>query len=550
MLQTPIPQFIEMQCVPRLSASAVYKDVRFSKRSPRFLQGMCPFASGETPPGSFIVDARTLRWTCLNHCRRAGQSVLAYFNGGEFPRPATGQLAACLERLAQLAEVPLSNVPSITPEAERELAAQERVISLLEAFLVLARRRFENAKPPLRRSLLAWLGKHGFDAAAAEDSALGVVGDLAETRRELEELGYSPQEIDASSLTDDPRLVGRVVGPIRDHLGRLLSFWAHDVRGRPPKFLFKGPWRNWTPLVGLEAAFGVDPRSSGVKQLVVFERLFDVLLLQSLGWTLCAAVVGPASDMTAARWQRLAELGVRRVTLVPDDSEPSRSGAWTAVDNALQASASPDVWVLPPDALRPYPSGVALARGCGVAKLQSLVKAESVQGFRYQAMCILRKHRPASGWTEPCRHAAWKEAIEFYASCKPEHARLLDAHFVPTIEAGLQRSWETFEPLPGAAEVEDRPLHFASPAEAANQNTPAASVTQAGTPPFCFVHGSHDVASLRRPISTPAMPPGSAQQTLGNPEPHVPALVGANAAKRGTFCPVHQCDTLECFCFD
>ncbi len=558
MSQMTLAQFIDTQCIPRLSASAVYQDVRFAKRGFQFLQGMCPFGSERTPPGSFVVDARTLRWSCLHHCGRAGQSVLAYLNGGHAPRPETGEIAQSIQKLAQLAGIPLASFPSITAEAEQELAARERVVSLLESFLALGRRRFAEAKPPVRRSLVAWLARSGLDAAGVAELGLGVAGELSETRRELEEAGFSPQEIDASSLADDPRLVGRLIGPIRDRHGCLLSIWARDPEDRAPKFLFKGPWRDFTPLAGLDAVFAGDPSASGVEHVIVFERLFDALVLNGLGWAACAAIVGPASDMTPVRWQQLAELGVRRVTLVPDDSEPSRQHAWTAVENASKASVSPEVWVLAPEALRPHSSGVALARARGVARLQSLVKAESVHGFRYKALMILRRHQPASGWTEPSRHAAWKEAIEFHASSPSQHAPMLDAHFVPAIEAGLQRTWETFEPLP-SAEMAAACLRITPRAEANDRDANHASTCGCGGA-FRFVHGSHDAAPLRPPISRPAVAPVAATTgKTGGPlaressPHHVPRAaiqIRPHFPKTEAICAVHHCDTLQCFCFD
>jgi hypothetical protein len=558
MSRLTLVQFVETRCVPRLSATAVYKDVRFAKRGPNFLQGMCPFGVEDTPPGSFVVDARTLRWTCLYHCHRAGQSVLAYVNGGQFPQPGTGRIAACLEKLRELAGIPPEDVPEISPETEHELLVHERVVSLLETFLVLAQRRLEDAKASVRRPLLALLTRNGFDADRIGGLGLGVVGELSEMRRELGEAGYSDQEIDASSLLDDTRLAGRLIGPIRDRFGCILSFWARDPRDRSPKFLFKGTWKDLSPLVGLDAAFAGKSSGSGVENLMVFERLFDALVLQSLGWTECAAIVGPGSDMTPLRWQRLAELGVRRVTLVPDDSEASRSHAWNAAENAYRASVSPDVRVLPPESLRPYSSGVALARARGIAKLQALVQADSVHGLRYKALSILRRHQPASGWTEPCRHAAWKEAIEFYARSSPQHLPLLDAHFVPAIEVGLQRTWATFDPVPGDAEVVDKPLRLAPSAEATDAS--ASHSAENGGPSFHFVEGPHDLADLRPAISRPPTPSGPDQTekkraplgegSPGNEISCAPIDARSSFAGHGAVCAVHQCDVLECFCFD
>jgi hypothetical protein len=215
------------------------------------------------------------------------------------------------------------------------------------------------------------------------------VVDLPAVHCGLEEAGYSDQEIDASSLTHDKRLAGRLIGPIRDRFGRILSFWARDPFDRPPKFLFKGPWREEVPLVGLDTALapaGTDARHPDI--LLVFERLFDALALHGMGFTQAAAIAGPASDMAPARWERLAALGVRRVILVPDDSQSSRQNAVTAVENAFRADPAPAVWVLPPEAFRPHPTGLAMARARGLCEFQSLLQTRAVNGHHYRALPV------------------------------------------------------------------------------------------------------------------------------------------------------------------
>jgi hypothetical protein len=97
--------------------------------------------------------------------------------------------------------------------------------------------------------------------------------------------------------------------------------------------------------------------------------------------------------MTPARWERLADLGVRRVILIPDDSETSRRNVLTAVENAFRADPAPAVWVLSPEALSPYPTGVALARARGVAEFHSLVQAGAMVGYHYKALSMLLDSR-------------------------------------------------------------------------------------------------------------------------------------------------------------
>lgn len=562
MSQTALAQFIEAECVPRLSPAEVYRDVKFSNRRSSYFHGMCPLAHGKSPPGSFVVDARTLRWNCLQHCHRGGQSVLAYLNGGAFPIPGTGEVNAALERLSQIARIPRADLPPITPEAEQQLVAQDRVASLLETFLIQAHWRLHAAAAKIRQPALKLLSRQGLDDGRLDSLPLGLVGEISAARFELEEVGYSEQEIDASSLADDARLTGRLIGPIRDRFGRILSFWARDPNDRSPKFLFKGTWKDATPLVGLDTALAsCGPDASGLENLIVLERLLDAVALHSLGFRQAAAIAGPASDMTPERWERLGDLGVRRVTLVPDDSESSRNNTRIAVENALGADSAPAVWVLSPEALRPFATGVAFIRARGVAEFRSLVQARAVHGYNYRALSILRRHESPSGWIDPCRHAAWKEAIEFYATSKPERFPQLDAYFVPAIETGLQRTWDTFQPLGGPPETTARTLQLASCLEPSEKAGTASVATEHSVSGGLFDPSPSDQVVSRPAISRPAVTAHPHQDwdeavelatsRYSARDPSTTMLRG-RAAKDAVHghCGIHHCDTLVCFCFD
>jgi len=523
MLPSGLTDFIDIECVPRLAAADVYGGVEFADLRRRYLRGRCPLAGPYAQPGSLVVDTRTLRWSCLDHCRRGGQSLLAFLNGGHFPRAGSGELKAVVEKAAKLAGVPSGALPEITPDAEREFGSRERVASLLETFFLQAHALLHSAGGPARQAAEAFLARHGLDGEQLEDLPLGLAADVETVRRGLEEAGFSAQEIEASSLAADERLAGRLIGPIRDRHGRILSFWARDPLDRPPKLLFKGPWKEETALVGLDAAFhAAGPRRNQLGDLLVLERLFDALVLQGLGFSRAAAVAGPASDLTCRRWERLAALGVRRVTLVPDDSDASRQSALAAVENVFCAKPAPDVWVLLPEGLGRHPTAAGLALARGLREFQTTLQARLVHAYHYKALALLKKHRPASGWTDAARHAAWKEAIEFYATSEPKSRRDLDAHFVPAIVAGLQRGWDTFQPL----------------SQTSAETQPAES-----TPP-------------RPPIPAPAVEPhvpdrpaGAAEQAA---EASSPSVGLGRASRNGAngHCRLHHCDTTVCFCFD
>jgi len=527
MLQSSLSEFFETRCLPRLSASVVYRGVKFDGRHQSYLQGPCPFAGGKTHPGSFLVDARTLRWTCLDHCHRGGQSVLAFLNGGQFPRLGTGELEKALEKAARLAEIPRKNLPQMTPEAQQELAHRERVASLLETFYAWARQRLRTATVAVRQSMDAFLERHGFPIENLEDVPAGFLPDFPSLRHGLEQAGYAPQEIEASRLCADKRLVGRLIGPIRDRYGRILSFWARDPRDRPPKFLFKGPWKEHAPLVGLDVAFsGLNQGGKHLDDLLVFERLFDALVLHGLGFSQAAAVAGPASDLTSNRWEQLAALGVRRVTLAPDPSATSCEATLAAIENSSKAKSAPKVWVLLPEGSSHVLSKAEHTTRNRIPGLRSMLETQVVHAYHFKAMSILEKHRPASGWNDSARHAAWKEAIEWYARCELRNVPDLDSHFVPTIVAGLERNWETFERIGGA-----------EPAEHVVEQPP-----------------------MPEPTASPIPAPAPVEDAVAEPEP-IACPVSSNghttvlrrrSSRNGVngYCRIHHCDTTICFCFD
>ena len=178
----------------------------------------------------------------------------------------------------------------------------------------------------------------------------------------------------------------------------------------------------------------------------------------------------------------------------------------------------------------------------GVAAFRAVLK-ERVHAFAFRALAILSRYRPRAGWSEASRHAAWKAAIEFYATTARDRSADLDAHFVPTIVAGLSRSWETFEPI-GVVDIEatDRPApeptgpqdHNASPAAA---------------PPPCPLNAPPADA-------TPEVPDAS-EQPAGAAAPQQPAETesaksdGSSVSTRADgACQHHGCNREVCFCFD
>jgi len=414
-------------------------------------------------------------------------------------------------------------------QPERAADPPSRVDRLFEAFFHEARRALEgeSLSRDARQCAIDFLSAHGFDVRRIDQLPIGLFTDGPSVRQRLEEAGFSLQEIEASALAADERLAGRLIGPIRDPRGKILSFWARHPKDRPPRLLFKGSWKEAAVLVGLEAAFeAAGPRRDRVEELVVVERLLDALLLQSHGVPNVAAIAGPARDMTERRWARLAALGVRRVTLLPDPERAFDEGFLRAVENACRAKPAPEVFVVPPELWNDHSTAAEFFRARGLSAFRAVLRSDGTHAFSFRASAILRKHRPGSGWTEASRHAAWKAAIELYATAAHDRVSELDAHFVPTIVAGLRRSWDTFEPI----DCKDVDV-----AHAVGQDS--------SRPEEC-----EEDATLPAETLNQGPEPNAA------PQPPEPKTAHANATSIGTgvngFCRHHRCDPSVCFCFD
>jgi hypothetical protein len=314
-------------------------------------------------------------------------------------------------------------------------------------------------------------------------------------RDRLLKAGFTSEELRASRLLADRRLTGRIVGPIRDRQKKIVSFWALHPNGEPAKYLFwKSPRADQLGAFGVDLAY--DSVAEGPSDLVLVEDLLDALLLQSRGLLHVAAVGGPGDELTSRRWQRLYELGVRRVTLALNQGYCGTRATRIALEHAFRAQRSPSVWVHVPGSRSPravadrwipfevLPGGEAALRG------------QCIHGYRYLALSILETHKPCRQWNNGARRRAWAEASEVYRSRGPEQKADLDTHFVPPIVAEL-----------GVPLEEKKPRY-----------------------------------ALWEPPAERAIP------TTGGEDKNKWVTWQARAADG--FCQLHNCQQTECFCFD
>lgn len=289
------------------------------------------------------------------------------------------------------------------------------------------------------QSVRASLKSLGFKLAA--DTPIGFFPGVAALKAQLVHDGFTADEIVASRLLGDSRLSGQLVGPIRDPQGRILSFWARQTEQQGPRYLYLSTrWKDETAVFGLDVAL---PAVVGGKHdLLLVEDLLDALYLQSQGLPYVAAIGSSAAEMTERRWQRLAELGVYRVTLAV---APRRAAADIARDAALcaaKASVAPAVYLLPSQELPDGQSPAELVRSAGPAALEQLLSERRIHSYQALALDIAAKHKASGDWTTPTRRAALDEAIRFFNSVHQRNIPAAEAFFLPTILWELELSWD------------------------------------------------------------------------------------------------------------
>ncbi len=504
-----LSEFVHQTVLPRLAAETAYQTVRFSDTAGRFWRGTCPFhAAGPSWP--LYVDRVTLRWSCPEGCHKGGQSVLAFLAGGHLHRLGGDTLQRSLQLAAEMAGLP-SPIAEFAADDESAFLAEERVASLLETFFLHAYLALRNdaaspegPSPDLARK---WLEGQRFDLSGSDDLPIGMLADGETLRGQLVAAGFSAEEIDASALADDPRLAGRLVGPIRDRFGRILSFWARHPDDEPPRFLYKGKWKDAAGVFGLDHVgrslrdrqsgarnsepgrvgpeSGIQGSGFGVQEdesLLVVQQILDAIFLQSKGLASAVAIGGLPRELDKRRWQRLAALGVRRVvrrrtpTMVAARSSSLWMGPFALCRMSRSSSSRPRA-----SAVSPAPRSWSGPRGSPPSKRSSSPR-RSMPIVSWRRRLSITTGRTAAGPIPPGTPLGKRPSSSTPGRARGRSLRL-DRWFVPVIVAGLGRTWDTLEPL--------------------------------GEEP---------------PVKT-------------EPRPTAPR-------RRSETCPIHGCDETTCFCFD
>ena len=276
-------------------------------RSGRQLKACCPF-HGEKTPSFYVYDDHF-------HCFGCG----AHGDAISFVMQAEGR--SFLEAVEGLASEAGLEVPRQAP-ADRVRA--ERAKTLTDMLDAAQRVYVSRLRAPEGREALAYLRGRGLTEETIADHGLGWSGEgrgalLAELRQQ----GFTPELVAEAGLLragEDGRPRGelffnRVMFPIRDRRGHLVSFGGRTLGDGQPKYL-NGPetplFAKRRTLFGLERAASSmrTPKpaakpAAGSRELVVVEGYMDVIALHQAGFAGAVAPLGTAltAEQLDALWR-------------------------------------------------------------------------------------------------------------------------------------------------------------------------------------------------------------------------------------------------------
>jgi len=308
-------------------AALVSRRVKLA-RSGRQMKGCCPF-HGEKTPSFYVYDDGYHCFGCGAH----GDAItfVMQTQGSSFPE--------AVEALAGEAGL---DIPKATPDA---IAAERQRLDL-HAVLDAAQRHYarclhtQSAAPAL-----AYLRERGLTDATIARFGLGwagegrgaLVAELAKsavTQAQLLEAGLLRVGEDGAPRGE--LFFNRVIFPIRDRTGRMISFGGRILGAGQPKYV-NGPE---TPLFSKRRTlYGLDLAREAARRgqtAVAVEGYMDVIALHQAGFTAAVAPLGTA--LTAEQLEELWRLSPAPVLCFDGDAAGARAAA-RAAQTALPALA-------------------------------------------------------------------------------------------------------------------------------------------------------------------------------------------------------------------
>ncbi|MDL2345197.1 DNA primase [Deinococcus sp. MIMF12] len=301
-------------------ADVIGEHVRLSPAGKSRLKGLCPFHKEKSP--SFQVDTEQGYFYCFG-CK-AGGDVFAFVQ-----RVENLEFGDALRQLADRA--------GIQVEA-RYGERSSRDLYDVNAFAL------DYFREQLSGPALDYLRRRGLTDATLEAFELGYAPDSWDgllkrararnlTERQLLEAGLLSENPESGRVYD--RFRGRVMFPIRDHLGRLVGFGGRVLDDSKPKYLNTPEteaFHKGEVLYGLDK---VRPTLKGGSELIVVEGYMDVITLHQHGFTGAVASLGTA--LTAEHAALLERLGASSLVLMFDRDEAGLKATLSGLDQVLGA---------------------------------------------------------------------------------------------------------------------------------------------------------------------------------------------------------------------
>ena len=286
------------------------------------MKGLCPFHNEKTP--SFQVDTEQGYYYCFG-CK-AGGDLFSFVQ-----RTENLSFGDALRKLAEQAGVTVE-----TRYGEKS----SRDIYDVNAFAL------EYFRNNLTGPGLDYFHSRGLTEETIAKFELGYAPEgwdgllsLARSRglsdKQLLEAGLLSENTQTGRVYD--RFRGRVMFPIRDHLGRLVGFGGRVLGDEKPKYLNTPEteaFKKGELLYGLNFARTVlNSASAQGGELIVVEGYMDVIALHQAGFETAAATLGTA--LTADHATLLARLEVQKLALMFDRDEAGLKATLSGLDQVV-----------------------------------------------------------------------------------------------------------------------------------------------------------------------------------------------------------------------
>jgi DNA primase len=313
------PAFLDELRARTPMQAVIGRQVRLT-RSGKNWKGCCPF-HGEKSPSFYVYDDHFHCFGCGAHGDAI--SFVMQSQGRGFP-----------EAVEQLAAEAGMEVPKATPEAVEAERHRHDLHSVLEAAASAYQRRL---RLPEGRAALDYFHRRGLTDATIETFGLGWTGEgRGVLASELGRDGITPDQLLEAGLLRPSDHGGapydlffnRVMFPIRDRRGRVISFGGRTLGDGQPKYV-NGPE---TALFSKRRSlYALDLAREGVRSgqaLVVVEGYMDVIALHQAGFTGAVAPLGTA--LTDEQFSELWRLSPEPVLCFDGDGAGGRAAARAA----------------------------------------------------------------------------------------------------------------------------------------------------------------------------------------------------------------------------